>query len=83
LKTLCAQERELVEGGERVLLFATPAAELVVVAVELGLGGAAQGHEVGVLWGRRRDWAATLQLAGALWSATRLAEQVGELAGSW
>jgi hypothetical protein len=28
---LGAQQRELVEGGERVLLFATPAAELVVV----------------------------------------------------
>nr|WP_293272250.1 hypothetical protein [Nannocystis sp.] len=76
-----AQQGELVERGQRVLLAATPAAVLVVVGgVELGPGGAAQGDEVGVRGCGRGARASALEAAGSL-LGDQLAQQGGELGG--
>ena len=74
-----AQQGQLLVRRQRILLLATPAADLlVIVAVELGLGGATQGDDIGVADRRRRDRAAALQLAGVA-VGHQPAQELGEL----
>jgi hypothetical protein len=82
VEQLAADQRQLVERGERILLLATPAAlDLVVVAVELGEGRAPQFGEASVARRRRRRGAATGQLASPVILDEAAQEQLGELAG--